>query len=145
MRIGNRFFIDCATVLADYFDGDLIMGLVFVAIAEANVAHIEFDSEEALKYAALNAPPPDELRRPVTVYQVSKSLGLTYETTRRYAKKLVDGGYCEKGPHGFTVGAEVLSQPSFTRAFKRNRENFKVMIERIDTVRRLLGASTASA
>ena len=124
-RVCNEYFLDSAAALADVFGGDLVKGLVFLAILRANVGHLEHDSATARTYSTLDQPPPDDMRAPTTVYAVAKALGLTYETARRHVNWLIDKRFCSRTPDGLVVTAETLKLPALIRGNMRNLANFK--------------------
>ena len=127
-RICGDFFLDSAVMCAEFFDGELVTGLVFLAILRENTRHIDHGSPEAIAHSGLDTPPPDDLREPVTVYAVAKVLGLTYETARRHVKRLVDRGFCLRLERGLLIPTEVLTRPEFLRANTRNLANFNRML-----------------
>ncbi len=127
-RICNEFFLDSAVSCADLFKGELLTGLVFMAILRENVRHIDHASAEAKTYGGLTSPPPDEVREPVTIYVVAKVLGLTYETARRHVKRLVDDGYCVRLERGLMIPADVLLKPEMLRANERNLASFNALL-----------------
>ena len=127
-RISSEYFLDSAVLCAEFFKGELVTGLVFLAILRENVRYIDHGSPEGMAHRALDAPPPNDLREPVTVYVVAKALGLTYETARRHVKRLVDDGYCLRLERGLLIPTEVLTRPEFLRANVRNLANFNRML-----------------
>jgi hypothetical protein len=127
-RICNEFFLDSAIGVSEFFKGELLTGLVFMAILRENVRHIDHGSPEAKTYGSLSSPPADEVREPVTIYVIAKVLGLTYETARRHVKRLVDDGYCLRLERGLVVPAEVLLKPDMIRASHRNLAAFNTLL-----------------
>lgn len=129
-RLSLHYFLDSARNLTDAFGGDLMMGLIFLAIIDANVAHITLDPESARLYGGPDLAPPDSERRPVTVYQIAKNLGLTYETTRRYVKRLAEAGHCRRDAEGCVVTLAMMQTPAIRRCADRNRQAFRDLINR---------------
>jgi hypothetical protein len=86
VRLTGQFFLRQAALLTEVTGGDLLLGLVYVAITAANTDHMD-DAVKA-RYSELEEAPPDELRRPISVLALSASLNLPYETTRRYVARL---------------------------------------------------------
>ena len=127
-RISTEFFLDTAVSCAEFFKGELLTGLVFMAILRENTRHIDHASPEAKTYSAMASPPPDKLRQPVTIYVVAKVLGLTYETARRHVKRLVDEGYCVRLERGLLIPSEVLMRPEVIRANERNLKAFNDLL-----------------
>ena len=68
-RLSNAFALDL--VRLGGFGRDVIDALLLAAISQANVAQITRSPELQRTYATLDHPPPDELRRPVSISQHS--------------------------------------------------------------------------
>lgn len=49
--------------------------------------------------------------KPVSASSLSRSLGLPFETVRRYALRLADAGLCEKTSRGYLITSELLETP----------------------------------
>lgn len=115
-RLAGEFFIRGVEILARAHDGDLIKGIIFTAIAVAN-------SESAP--VAANASEP----RPVSVMSVSSSIGIPYETTRRYVNLLVDQGLCTRmGRRGVVVTEEALNSPLMHAAYQETYTSFNRLV-----------------
>ncbi|GEP60413.1 hypothetical protein RSO01_75790 [Reyranella soli] len=90
-------------LMRDFWRGDLVKGLVFTAIWTANVKHVTNTSR-----ATTSSLLPDDLRQPVSVLAISRSLRLPYETVRRHADMLVRDGLCVRaGRRGVFVPTHV--------------------------------------
>jgi len=127
-RICTEFFLDAAVGCADFFKGELVTALVFLAIMRENVRHIDHTPENVRAYGGVTSLPPDSEREPVTIYVVAKALGLTYETARRHVKRLVEDGYCVRTERGLVVPTDVLTRPEIVRGNERNLANFNTML-----------------
>jgi DNA-binding Lrp family transcriptional regulator len=92
---------------------DLVDGLLFAAIQAANVSAINNDSDLQVAYATLQAAPPDELRRPVSVSAIAHSLRMPFETARRRVQALVKIGALEVTPKGILVSHQSLGHQEF--------------------------------
>jgi DNA-binding Lrp family transcriptional regulator len=95
--------------------GDIRDAVVALAIAAANTAHLEA-SGGGWRYAAVEAPPPDEARRPVTVLSVAEALRLPFETTRRRVGRLLRSGACVRDRGGIIVPTAFLTRHQPSRA-----------------------------
>ena len=112
IRLSADHLLRNVEVLSDNFDGDLMLGLIFSAIIQANVRHISDDPVVGAKYGLLGSAPPDELREPISVNALSESLSIPYETTRRYVNRLVKLGWCVKvGGRGVVVPGAIIASP----------------------------------
>ena len=127
-RICTEFFLEAAVGNADFFNGELVTALVFLAIMRENVRHIEHSPENTRAYGDAQSLPPDSEREPVTIYVVAKELGLTYETARRHVKRLVDDGFCIRTERGLLIPTEVLKRPEVARGNVRTLANFNRML-----------------
>ncbi|WP_340647631.1 hypothetical protein [Phenylobacterium sp.] len=102
-RQSAEYFLNTVRLLDRAVDRDLVTTLTFLSIARANMRHFTNRSEQALRYAAMDAVPPDSERVPVTVYAVARELGIPYETVRRHAAKLRQDGLCDSVPGGLII------------------------------------------
>jgi len=90
--------------------------LILLAVVQANVAPLMRDPDAQRAYAAAGAPPPDELRRPVSINAIAHSLRLPYETVRRRLLRLAKADACEISADGVIVPARELATPEHTAA-----------------------------
>jgi hypothetical protein len=110
VRLAVDYFLESADRIVRTLDEDLGPSVVFLAAVWANVAN------QAAAFAATGEPPdPDaaERRMPVTVLRLSQSLGLPFETVRRYASRLGASGYCQRQSGGLVVQGEIFQRPAF--------------------------------
>ena len=108
--------------------GELVKGLIFIAIVQANTQHIIADEAMAQAYSESGDRVPDEARRAVSVHALSVSLGIPYETTRRYVNKLLEEGFCIRVARGLVVPAEVLAREEMIVGLKRNFANLQRLV-----------------
>lgn len=118
-RLGGEFFIRGVEILARAHGGDLLRGIIFTAIAVANT--------ESLPVAANEQDRPE--RRPVSVMSISGSIGVPYETTRRYVNLLVDQGMCVRmGRRGVVVTDKAFESPLMYAAYIEAHTSFKRLV-----------------
>jgi len=111
-RLAGEFFVRGVEIIARAHDGDLLKGIIFTAIAVAN-------REGASGATTRQAP------RPVSVMSVSSSIGVPYETTRRYVNLLVSQGLCERmGRSGVIIREEGLLTPAMMTAYQETVTSF---------------------
>lgn len=110
-RAANAFAVDLVKMIG--FGRDVIDGLLLTAISQANVAQITRSRELQLTYATLDQPPPDELRRPVSISATAHSLRIPFETARRRIAALVDIGVIRTTPRGVILPTAPLSSPFY--------------------------------
>ena len=113
-RVGLDLYLRVAVIVGEIFDGDVISGLTFYAIAHANVRHL--NQPRVLSPLAEAGLFPDDLRKPVSCYSVAKQLGLPRETIRRHALRLVAAERCvQTEERRYYVPSAVLGAPEFSR------------------------------
>ena len=129
LRIGSDYFMRSLLLVGELHNGELLTGMVSLAIIQANVAHL--DAAAPGEFAGLDALPPDSARRPASVFAVSASLGLPYETTRRHVAKLVAAGLCRRVKGGVVVPAATLSSPAHRDMAGANLTNLRRMFRQL--------------
>jgi hypothetical protein len=128
LRLSTEYTLRSIDLMTGIVGGDLVKGLIFIAVVQANIQHIVSDDAVSQAYSEADDRVPDETRRPVSVHALSVSLGIPYETTRRYVNKLLDEGYCVRANRGLIVPAEVLAKPEMISALKRNFTNLQRLV-----------------
>lgn len=133
--LGFNFVLDLA--------GDGIPGLrpleslLVMAVNQANIAPLTRDPVARSRYGALEAPAPDEIRRPVSVRAVAASMQLPYETARRNIRRLEGLGVCATSEAGVVVPAAFMLTPTYFEAARRWHEQLLGLYRVLDA-RRLL-------
>jgi DNA-binding transcriptional ArsR family regulator len=117
-RLANGFALDLAKLGG--FGRDVIDGLLMVAISQANVAQITRSADLQRKFAALDQPPPDEMRRPVSISALANSLRIPFETARRRVAALVEAGIVVTAPRGVIIPAGPLNSPFYRMGAEAN-------------------------
>jgi hypothetical protein len=112
-------------MLTEHYGPDLLTAVVHRAIVDANISHLEQDPETSARFASLDAVPPDELRRPVSVSAIADSLGVPFETTRRHVNKLIAAGLCQRCGAGVIVPASALDTPAVNQGAVANMANLR--------------------
>jgi hypothetical protein len=119
-RLANGFALDL--VKLGSFGRDVIDALLMAAISQANVAQITRNPELQRLYATLDQPPPDELRRPVSISAIANSLRMPFETARRRITALIDLGIIVTQPRGVVIPTGPLNSPLYRTASARHYE-----------------------
>lgn len=128
LRASTRFFLKSVDLLTRAVsDGDILRGVIFLAIVDANTRHLRPADPVAQSFAGTADRVPDELRRPISVHALALDLALPYETTRRHVNGLIDQGLCERIEAGIVVRAEVLERDSMLATHRRNIENHRAL------------------
>lgn len=132
-RLGGEFFIRGIEIAARAHGGDLLRGIIFTAIAVANSEHLGAGGEMA--------EGADD-RRPVSVLAIANSIGVPYETTRRYVNMMVRDGQCVRlGRRGVVIPEQAFLEPGIMTAMRETLASFNRFAS---TLRRLDYASSAS-
>lgn len=93
--------------------GQILDPLILSLISSASVAPVRHDPRLEQAYATIANPPPDELRRPISISAVARSLRLPFETVRRRIGRLVEAGLCEMTPRGVVQPATAVTGPVY--------------------------------
>lgn len=112
------------------FGGDLLSGIVFLALIRANTQHLGEAVE--LHYSMVHGVIRDEARRPASAKSISDSLNLPYETVRRRLRSLCAQGFCERRGKGYLAPEAVLLRPRFNEVILRNYANVQLLLSRIE-------------
>ena len=105
-RLAGEFFVRGVEIVARAHGGDLLRGIIFTAIAVAN-------SESAPVSGGGGE------RRPVSVMSIAHSIGVPYETTRRYVNLLVGEGLCiREGRRGVIIADHAFLMPEMVSAYR---------------------------
>lgn len=125
VRASEGYFLRLVKLFTELTGGDIVKGVLLVTIIYANT--------EDMRRADDDPPPSDGMRRPVSVYALSKSLGTPYETTRRYVKQMVAKGLCERaGPRGgVIVPTHVLSSARVRAISTRHYSQLMAFIDQV--------------
>lgn len=111
-RLAGEFFVRGVEIVARAHGGDLLRGIIFTAIAVAN--------------GEAKPVPGGGGRRPVSVMSIAHSIGVPYETTRRYVNLLVADGMCvREGRRGVLIPEYAFLQPGMAAAYRESFASFK--------------------
>jgi hypothetical protein len=131
MRASEEFFLRCINLLNSIFPNDLLRGVIWIAIINANIYHLLDNPELGDAYAGEDTPPPDSERRPVSRAAIAQSLGLPLETCRRHINQMVHDGLCVEVEGGVIVPATRLSSPQANQANQQNMVNLRRFLQRL--------------
>lgn len=113
LRISIGFILDQVT--AGRLGMDFLDGLIVLAVTQANVEPVMREGALQRRYAIYDRPPPEALRRPVSIHAIAQSLGLPYETARRRVRRLARLGVCKITEKGVHVPGVVVRSPIHKR------------------------------
>lgn len=124
-RLCADYLLRSLKIVGELANGELLTGLVNLALVQANVAHLDRVSSG---YDGIDKAPPDEMRRPVSVLALSAMLGLPYETTRRHVAKMLKTGQCVRAKGGIVVPTAVVEDPRRTEMLEVNVMNLRRLV-----------------
>jgi predicted transcriptional regulator len=125
-RITAGYCLRSLDELRGLFGGDLLTGLIFSAIIDANVAYLDKQSE--MIHTDLDDQVPDELRHPTSALAVASRLNLPRETVRRHVRQLESVGACAAVKGGLIVPQATLTWPQIVEATVRNAANLRRLL-----------------
>lgn len=105
-RLATDYLLRAADAVNLTLDGDLTMGLVFIAVVQAN--------------AALSTRGGMSCGQPISGGAVAASLRIPTETVRRKVKALIDAGYLRRESGGLVAPPEALRRPEIVRVMRAN-------------------------
>lgn len=131
-RLAVAFVLDVVSLARA--GGHLLDTLLLTSIVQSNVALISRQPDAQVAYADLASPPPDELRRPVSINATASSLRLPFETVRRRVRNLAAQDLCRFVDGGVIVPMSVLTSPTYAMnalaAYERLRAFYYEMRDR---------------
>ena len=128
LRAATSFMLHSVDLMSRVVGGDILRGVIFTAIVDANVRHIRPGDVVGQSYSEATDNVPDDLRRPISVHALALELDIPYETTRRHVNALITGGYCVRTETGIIVPAAVIARDQMSMALRRNFENLRRLV-----------------
>ncbi len=125
VRFGADYLLRSLHMLGELSDGELLTGLISMAIVQANIAHLTQAKDQAGAFPDVERVPPDEMRRPVSIMALANGLGLPYETTRRHVEKMVARGQCVRLKGGVVVPTAALDSDRHRAFVTANLANLR--------------------
>ncbi|MBA4010815.1 MAG: hypothetical protein C0481_03015 [Phenylobacterium sp.] len=125
-RLAGGFVLRTLATASEVFEGDMMLGVVFMAIGQATVSHIAPERHLADLQAGLV---PNDMRHPVSVLSIAGSLNIPRETVRRYVSRLVDLGYCQRvRGRRVIIPGEVYQRPELVQALNLNKRDLLLLL-----------------
>ena len=128
LRAATTFMLHSVDLMSRMVGGDILRGVIFTAVVNANVRHIRPGDAIGQSYSEAGDQVPDDLRRPISVHALALELDIPYETTRRHVNDLIAGGFCERTETGIVVPATVIARDQMAMALRRNFENLRRLV-----------------
>ena len=134
VRASEGYFLQLVKLMGELTGGgDILTGVLFVTIVFENTEIIRRMDGNSHAFAAVDDIPPDDMRQPVSIYSLAKSLGLPYETVRRYVNRMIDDGLCVKvgSKGGVIVPTSLLASPGMRAISTRHYAQSMKFFERV--------------
>lgn len=91
---------------------DPMDALLVATVIQANVDPATSSLDDQVEHSAMERPPPDEVRRPVSISRLADSMDLRFETVRRRVNRLKDMGVFVTEPTGILVPESYFMTPA---------------------------------
>lgn len=127
-RLSSRWFLQTLTLVKSFGGGDILDGLILLAVTEANTRHL--NGPEG-RYHSSSDIPPNDVRRPVSVYVVARELGISYETARRHVQRLIKSGRIERVEDGVVVPDTVFADYDTQGLTAKNYTNVRRFLDQL--------------
>lgn len=131
-RLANAFALDLVKIGGHR--REVVDALLRAAILHSNLAHHARDEDFQRRFAAIDADPPDDTRRPATVNAIATSLRLPFETVRRRVGGLVETGICASMPGGVIVPQALTSSEPYRRNLHYQYGKLQQLYGRLRTI-----------
>jgi predicted transcriptional regulator len=131
-RVTARFWLRAMDEICKLFPGDLLTGLTYVGVINANTSYL--NALDDLPYADIDDHVPDSARRPITAIALAAELGLPRESVRRHVRALENLGVCQVVKKGLIVPEAVLRQPNMVGPTLRTQTNIRLLLSQLQTI-----------
>ena len=128
LRASTTYFLHSVDLMSRVVGGDILRGVIFTAVIDANVRHFRPADVVSQTYSEASDQVPDELRKPISVHALALELDIPYETTRRHVNALISDGFCIRAEAGILVPATVIARDQLSTALRRNFENLRCLM-----------------
>lgn len=125
LRASTTYFLHSVDLMSRVVGGDILRGVIFTAVVDANVRHMKPGDAISQAYSEAGDHVPDELRKPISVHALALELDIPYETTRRHINALIADGFCVRAETGIIVPGAVIARDQMATALRRNYENLR--------------------
>lgn len=134
-RLAVSYFLRSIDELRALFEGDVLTGLVYCAIVDANVSHL--NNLPDLPYSDMDDHVPDEERRPISALALAERIGLPRETVRRHVRRAEARGLCLAVRGGLISPQETFRSPELIAATLRNWTNLRQFLTQLNNAKLL--------
>ncbi len=114
--------------------GSMLDALVYTAMMIANADPIVRDPEIAWRYSGADTPPPDTVRRPVTIAELSQRLSIPRETMRRRVTRMLELDRCESVRGGYLSSMVYMQSEALLSAGVQINQRFGQLVQNLRQV-----------
>lgn len=129
VRLAIGYFLGCSERLTRVLGHDLDTSVVYGALAWENVRDYTLPVQDE---SASDAEARLLVRTPLSIYRLSRVLGMPYETTRRHVGRLTASGLCAR--QGSGIVATTLAQAPAARIGSETWEATMVFLAELGTL-----------
>lgn len=123
-RLSADYVLRTIAALAAMFDGDILMGVIFLALFRASVEYVGRGGTNSPAFE--DGVVPDHARRAISTLALANSLNMPRETVRRYVNRLTDLGFCSRdSDRRLMVTATIARRPEIAALLRTNRRNLE--------------------
>ena len=110
-RILSEFYLNAIVEATAPHQEDWVISTVSSAVMTLNSAAWTDKANEAWRYATADTPPPDHMRTPASITEVSRLTGLGKELVRRKLLELIAAGRVVRTGEGFLIDMDYMQGP----------------------------------
>jgi hypothetical protein len=127
----SEYCVKLMVAYASICDGDFLMAMVFLSASLAGTQHLR---NRGAKAEDFDGPfYRDNLRRPVSMSAIARSLNVAIETVRRKCGRLNELGLLQRTKNGHVVvTTRTLARPDVENVVRHNSTALHVMLDQID-------------
>ena len=129
LRAANGFALEMLQVYRG--DRDFADAVIIATLVQCNAGSVTGEAALRRRYAGFDTPPPEELRRAISVNALAASLGLPFETVRRRTKQLIADGICVSTAAGVRFADGVIGGEAQRRSLERTYALVQALYDRL--------------
>lgn len=107
--------------------------ILIMAINQANISALTHEPLTRIRHGRIEAPAPDQRRRPVSINAVANSLRMPFETVRRHVRRLEQVGACASVDGGIIVPEAYLASPGYVEGVMRSHRRLVAFFHEANT------------
>ena len=126
LRLCTDFRLQVMDIIIATYEGDFFLGLVHLAVLNANVGNFYYRlAKETERYPNYT---------PISIRTLAKNIGLPFETTRRYVRKLLEIGALAETPNGLVIPPQELGKQKYRKAGRRMEVETSRLLSKLNAI-----------